>query len=168
MSNNQLLLRLNSQALNDLFPEGSQARVNLQQAVVAEFVSKNIKPKNFGEDIQQQIESATEDVKKTINGAKVSVTNAMLKELGVVKGGWGEIVLNDEIKQKINDAVKQTIDMQVQSAINAHIADKVSKLSGAIEHNVQAAVGRMVNKEIGDAVKARVSNVLEQIKLGTL
>lgn len=141
-------LQLNADALAALFPEGSQARVELQNAVVAEFVRKHIKIAALGSGIQLQIEKA-----------KKEAIEVALGEFGLKKDTWGAMKLTSVAQGSIADATRAAVRQEVTD----QIAVAVNLAKSTVTHDAQAAVNRLVNGEIATAVKARVQEVAKGV-----
>lgn len=141
-------LQLNADAIAALFPEGSQARVELQNAVVAEFVRKHIKIAALGSGIQLQIEKA-----------KKEAIEVALGEFGLKKDTWGAMKLTGAAQGSIADATRAAVRQEVTD----QIAVAVNLAKGTVTHDAQAAVNRLVNGEIATAVKARVQEVAKGV-----
>lgn len=168
MSKQPILLRLDASAIYSLFPEGTQARADLQQAVVAEFIRKNIKPSALGDDVRDQIERARSDALSAIKSAKDEMTAKVLADQGVGKVIWGHVELKNEAKQAINEAARAAVRDEISKVIREQIETQAQALRGTISHDAQAAVNRMIDSEIRAAVKARVAAVVEQLGKGAL
>lgn len=93
----RVILKLNTSVLNALFPEASEARVQLQQAVLAELTRATIKGA-----IEQQFFNALE------NAAEARVQ-----------------LYIDQLESKVEYAVKQRIDRLTSDAINARVTAAV-------------------------------------------
>lgn len=153
MSN--ILLRLDSSALNALFPEGSEARIDLQQAVISEFVKKHIKPGALGPGVLRELETVRADVLSEINRAKEEMAQKVLKDQGVIRDVFGRIELKNEAKATINEATRKVMQNEIAIA-----AEKLrDEISGAVE----AAVNRMTENEVRMALKTHVEAVIGQI-----
>lgn len=153
-------LRLDTQALEALFPEGSKARVDLQAAVIAEFVRKHIKTAALGPDVQRLIEKARSEVNDIIGKAKTEMVEKVLRDQGVTRtGSYGKIELSNQAKQMLSDATRQ----EIFKTIGFSIEDQVKNIAGTVRHDAQAAVNRLVDSEIKAAVKARVQEVAKGV-----
>lgn len=141
-------LKLDAAALEALFPPGSEVRVELQNAVIAEFLRKNIKPSLMGGPTMAAVAKARE-----------TVTQELLKEHGVIKGTWGEYKLTPEAVNALRVEVKAAV-----SSIHDSVTSATAALGGTMKHDIQAALNRMVNAEIRDAVKARVQAVVNNLE----
>lgn len=142
-----ILLRLDADAMNALFPEGTKARVDLQQAVIAEFMRKHIKPGLLGAKVIDQI-----------NIAKDEMVQKVLHDHGVCSDTWGRVELKNEAKAIINEATRKVMREEISTAAD--------HLRGTIKEATQASVNRMIDAEIREAVKARFAAVMEQMGKG--
>jgi 5-hydroxyisourate hydrolase-like protein (transthyretin family) len=158
-------LQLNEAAVAALFPEGTTARLELQNAVVAAILRKHIRDSALGPDVQVQIERARTDALNAVRNAQTNEASRALAELGVKKGNWGSIELSAEVKALISAGAKQAVQLEISKVIQEQIEAMAEKLRGTITHDAQAAVNRMVEKEIGAAVKERVRTVMASLAL---
>lgn len=147
MSNQPIKLQLNADAIAALFPEGSQARVELQNAVIAEFCRKNIKNSLV----------ISSSIEKKIEAARSQVIEDAVFKLGMDKGSYGTITVGTAVKEKIHVAVRDAMMTDVNNMIGA----MVETLRGTIEHNAKVAVNRMTDKMIADILKERVQKVTQ-------
>lgn len=155
-----LQLRLTVEALNALFPEGSTARVELQSAVMSEFVRKSLKPNAFGEEAAAQIDRARGDALAAIKRACTDSADNALRDVGV-KAQYGSVTISGATAERIHTDVRRAVHEQISEKISALVATATDKLRGTIEHDAQAAVNRMINAEIAAAVKAKVFEVMK-------
>lgn len=134
-------LRLDAAALATLFPEGSQARVDLQQAVVAEFAKKHIKPSAAG-------------LQAMVDKARVEAVAEVMKELGLTRGAYSSNPV------KLSDGVKYEIDQAARSAVREHsrerIEDYAKSAAATIAHDAKVLVSRLVDDEIRASIRAKV------------
>lgn len=163
-----ILLRLDPRALAALFPEGTQARADLQQAVIAEFVRKNLRPDALGGDVRDQIERARADALSAVNGAKYEVASKVIQELGAVRGAWGKLEIKGDMKDAVAEAARQAVRDEISKAVALHVEAATEKLRSTVAHDAQAAINRLIDSEIRAAVKARVAAVVEKISTGVL
>lgn len=143
---NQILLRLNSEAIASLFPDGTQARVDLQSAVIAEFARKHIKPMTIGEEAAKQIRAARTSALEAIEKAEEDMHRKVLADQGVQITRGGRVELSNEAKAFLNDAVRQ--------AIREEIAAQVKAMRGIIAHDVRVNVARQSQQHDPEDEKA--------------
>lgn len=163
-----ILLRLDTNAVDALFPEGTQARVELQQAVIAEIIRRQIKPEALGESVTSQIAAARADALNAIKRARDDAAGRAFEEQGVAKSTWGGVELKPGAKAVINEAARQAVRDEITNVIAEQIGIQAERLRGTVTHDAQAAVNRMIDREIQAAVKARVAAVVEQMGKGVL
>lgn len=161
-------LHLDTNAVDALFPEGTQARVELQQAVIAEIIRRKIKPGALGESVAAQIERARSDALDAIERAKAEMADKVLRDQGVTKDHWGCIELKNEAKATIDEAARQAIRDEIEKAIREQVKSQVEKLKFEITVRTEGAISRMIDSEIRNAVKARIAAVMEQIGKGAV
>lgn len=162
-SRQQILLRLDASAVTAIFPEGTEARVNLQNAVIAEFVRKNIKPSLLGQDVADQIERARADALNAIKKRADDAKHTYLAELGVSVDGYSRVLLSDSVRSKIQESAKMAVHIEINSVIREQVNAAAEKLRGTIDHDAKAAVNRLVDSEIREAVKARVAAITAEL-----
>lgn len=134
-------LRLDAAALAALFPEGSQARVDLQQAVVAEFAKKYIKPSAAG-------------LQAMVDKARAEAVAEVMKELGLSRGAYSSNPV------KLSDGVKYEIDQAARAAVREHsrerIEDYAKNAAATTAHDAKVLVSRLVDEEIRASIRAKV------------
>lgn len=143
-------IKLDTQALNALFPEGSEARVKLQNAVIFNFVSKNFKTNTFGKEVEQYIIKA-----------KTEMTLKVYEAAGLKKGEWsGWAIPHDSaLGKEITLNVRNAMSDQIRSDLLAY----VETCRGTIKHDVEVAVGKLIDKEVADLLKARLKAITDNL-----
>lgn len=140
-------LKLNTEAVALLFPEGSTARVDLQNAVVAEFLRKHIKPQILADGLKSQIDTKVAEARKDA-----------LRQLGVLNG-WGGVDLSSEMTRKVREAVAVQVNAAMEKAIEEYASSPEAqrrfqeRLDRVIEHRFTKALDTLVDarlKEIKD------------------
>ncbi len=153
-------IRLDAQALASLFPEGTIVRAELQSAVIAEFTRKHIKETALGADVAEQIERARTDALAAVKRACAEVAEKATADLGFKKD-WHRVVPSADVTSAIRTAARAAVDAEISKNIKEHVDALAEKLRGTIAHDVQAAINRLLDKEIAAAVKSRVNAVVE-------
>lgn len=158
-----LTIKLDTNAVRSLFPEGSDARVELQRAVMA----------NIAKDI----------------GRSVGVDHALMAELQAVaeragkqamddyiakKGTWldPQYALTDQIRARVTKLVREQMDGEIRSvvlgelkAIEDKILDRITKqLNEYADHNMS----KITETYIQQAVRNRFSAALDQASKGSI
>lgn len=151
---------LNPEAVNALFPEGTEARLELQRTVLrklSEQYLKNIGIQDLGPQIRSDIAIARDELSRA---RRVAVDEALKNE--GFRTGWG-MELNTEAKQAIANAVREQITATVNKAIADQIEARLDKIGGVIRHDVDAAVNRTTEAEVTRVVKERIQAVIEKL-----
>ncbi|QGZ16369.1 hypothetical protein Hena1_02190 [Erwinia phage Hena1] len=135
-------LKLDTAAVNALFPEGTQARVNLQQAVINNITS-NILDKRINQDVLRQIEETAKEY--TLDQ---SLTARVQKELDayLTKRGWNSPAGLTSVRKS-----------EVQSIVNA----EVKGLCYAMFEELVKECTENAKKEFGDGMTRKIRYALE-------
>jgi uncharacterized membrane protein YheB (UPF0754 family) len=162
-----LQLKLDAAAIAALFPEGSEQRVELQSAVIAEFVRKHIKTAALGPDITAQIERARKDALDAVSRARTDATDRALAEYGAKKSGWGNVTIEGEAKTAIATAARNEFDKLVREQLAESISKKLDSMQSDINRISELRIAQLVEKEIAAAVKAKVDSVMRGLSMGS-
>lgn len=98
-------VQLDTNAMNALFPEGSEARVQLQNAVIANFAGK-IKDKYLNDEVVKAVRE-TVDFVGTEQKIASLIRSKLECEFQHVNQGWYSTVYKLNDRQKISEAVNQ-------------------------------------------------------------
>jgi hypothetical protein len=158
--NQPIKLQLNAEAIEALFPEGTQARIELQNAVVAEFTRKHLRDKALGDNVQAQIERARADALDAVKRAKSAVVDQALTEIGAGKN-YNGVYLSDTMKREIAEQARRAVRDEIAKDVTEHVQAAAANLKAQITESAQSAVSRLLDTEIRAAVKARVAAVVE-------
>lgn len=154
-------IRLDTAALSALFPEGSEARVELQSAVMAEFVRKNIKPGAMGTDFQAVLVGEARNLADQIKRGIADAKHSVFKEIGVAmpRSEWDQVQLNQQQLQAIRNAAREAVSNALTEVINERIQFHATKLEGTISHNIEAALNRLTNEELNRRFAERLAQL---------
>jgi len=153
MSQQPIKLQLTAEAIQALFPEGTQARVELQNAVVAEFARKHIKPADLPAGLGAVVKQAQKEA-----------TDAAIREIGFRRDAWDAIKPTPEALHAISTQAGKAVDAEIERLIKAHIDNE----RPLVQLHVERALKQMVDSEIRAVVKARVAAVVEQMGKGVI
>lgn len=160
-------LKLDVAALNTLFPEGTEARVELQSAVIAAFTRKHLKETALGNDVHKAINEAKREILENLEQAKREVQIQTLKELGLRKDWAGSFIMlgneNTLIRSLISAAVKEALNSEIRNTIAESITKQIERHRGTIQHDIQVALNRIVVEEVTEAVKTKINNAMSQL-----
>jgi hypothetical protein len=137
--NQTVKLSLDPQALEALFPPGSDARIELSRAVVAAIVGK----------------MALKDVKeldaKLAMQAKRAVSDTIGAHFGV--SAWGNVELPSKVKQAIYDEVNRQGSELISAQAKAFWDDSTGKLADRIASAIEYKTGLGLKPIIKDCVR---------------
>lgn len=158
-------LKLDQAALNSLFPEGSEARLNLQNACIAQF-TKNIFERHMPEAAIEQMKKETaafaERLATAIAGARQDIINQAAADSGLVtlkSGGHFSkpvAVLSEETIAQIKGQVVSHMNEEVRAVTTAAIEERVKAY---VEHpgRFDAHIERVVRDRLGESIVAKVA-----------
>lgn len=140
-------LRLDTTALAALFPEGSEARLDLQRAVVNQFITQYIKPTMIRDDVMRMVTAARSE-------AVAQVT----KELGG-QNLWNT-GLSDTFKQRIKDEVTMMASAFTVKTINEAVEHSVQSRMVGIDRTVDIAVNKLSDVMIRERLAERLKGII--------
>ena len=143
-------LRLSSAAIATLFPEGSTARVELQNAVAQEFIKKHIRPNSMKDEVLAFIKASKEEAIRTV-----------LAEIGVSTVSWNQkLTLSDTLKRGIYDVTKEQLKESLAVEIEATVKSAADTLLAGIKRDLTVKVNALAEAEIHKQVIAKVTTAL--------
>lgn len=133
-------ITLDTNALNALFPEGSQSRVDLRQAVIQNFVDRNF-IRLGNEALKQMVKQEVINRVRDLPSVKDEVDSQLSKMFE--QKGWNNTVATPEFKESLHKIVREkaseNIELMVQEAINSGIKSMESRVKHNIERSVKTA-----------------------------
>lgn len=150
--NQPIKLQLNPEALVALFPEGGAARLELQNAVIAQFLRQHIKIAALGDGVKYQVEKAK----------KEAMLEAM-KGVGFKTDVYGNVQPTEESRRTLAQEARRAVRDELADALNAAVAAHAA----SVQSSAREAVNLLVNVEIAAAVKARVQEVAKGVLGGS-
>lgn len=158
---NNMILYLNQDALNTLFPEGTEARIKLGEAVLAKAVSTHVKgliTPEVSEMIAREVRTATAklDLKALIGEA--------FQKTGW-QGGPYRIIENSGLDATIKSAVSMAFTTATFDVVEKEVNSKVELLTADIEKRVNYEVDRRLAGVTKEMITSRVNEALANIKL---
>lgn len=144
-------IKLDAAALAALFPEGTEARVELQRAVLAEFCRQHIKASWIKENIEDELRQLRTRIR------------AEVLETIQVKNSWGEFtkLFRDELRTEIQGQVKNLRNAKIKEEVEAHFTDE------AIARRVEVIVDRLIKDRVLPIAETQVHDHVRAI-LGSL
>ena len=162
MSNNfpSVSLRLNMQVLSELFPEGSQARVDLTAAILNQAAKKYVKG-TLTQDIREYLELITSNVSNSLS----SDINRLIREHFEAKGGYWErlnyhVGPNGKVNEAISFAVKRAFDDIIATAVLEQVSDAITNYRDKVKERVDYEVRQRMDQITRAEVSKRVSEAL--------
>ena len=156
-------LRLDSAAIEKLFPEGSTARVDLQQAVIAEFVRKTVKPYALGSDIELRISRARSEAIREVDDAIKSCYAKEVERAGLTLTKEWQPQVSAETRALIRNAAYTEVRQTIMEAIKGKIEDIMKRIQGTIEHDCQVAVNNAIKEQSIKSVTERLNEIVKQL-----
>jgi hypothetical protein len=142
-----IVIKLDTPAMNVLFPEGSTARVELQSAVLAEIVSKNLKPAWVGEAVTSQIKAA-----------QTAAVAEVMREMGFSSHGYqkSNLVLPDSLRLKFKEEAREAVASAVAPLIREAVIERSADIAAGSRFDITRMVESKLDAEINAQVKAKV------------
>lgn len=159
-------LKLDVHALNALFPEGTEARLKLQQCVLEEFSRRHFK--SMDNLIRKNVQEL-----QTVVDAQLE---PLLKEHGWTKwySSWKlPPAVREELASKVNDLVRAESNDMIREAGKEAARMAMSRLDDTINHTVdrmlEAKVTELLNREADETLKGALrSRLLGLLDKGAL
>lgn len=147
---NNLVLKLNTGAMNALFPEGSPARVDLQQAVIQNFFERALKVK-LGESISTRIAQVERQAKEHMDAA-------LNEHLGMKKSGYyGAWEFSTTAKTEMSKLVKQAAATAISEAVAESTVEIKASVKARIENlDINTLIKKLVTEEATAAIRKKL------------
>lgn len=145
MSTNAVIA-LTPEALNVLFPEGSEARVELQRAALAMAARQFVKHA-LGDEAKAFLRGVVAEE----NRASMQAVNDELRaHFGDAATGMGRnrFIFNQDIKDRIKEGVHLEAVSVVKSAIAVAISEEVARLESVAQQTAKRAVYEVLKSEV--------------------
>lgn len=166
-------LKLDTQAVNSLFPEGSQARLDLQAAII-----KNVVDSAIGKKVSPEISGRiSEEVEKQMGCMDIGqLVREHFKKYA--ENRWGYRTLIDanpggvrELAAKVKETLKTECDSIIQEIMNDiqkeavknlknDESDFIQRVTKNLEATVRQSIVKQVNSDfpqiVDEAIKARL------------
>ena len=164
MSANGITLKLDTKAMNALFPEGSEARIELQNAVKANVLEKVT--------LKCMTDDAKAEVRKIIlnsEGNLKSLVQESLSTFFTSTKSWvhdllanGTYTLNSVTRAELVQTM--TSDMRAQIIkIATQTAEDILKDSAEIERFINSRVRTLVSEHLRKSVNSKIQKLLDEM-----
>ncbi|UYD57602.1 hypothetical protein OFDDKENP_00226 [Aeromonas phage B614] len=164
-------IQLDTKALEALFPEGSDARVELQNAVIANF-AKKMQEKHLSEVTKNQIHTAVRDA--GVNMDSYSIVRDMLNKT-ITNNGWdaskAQLKTNASLANAVRNFAQQqdlklhkSMEVWAMDYVNEHLGKRSEAGKRFVERYVQEAE-MQINKAKQQAfseIESRIVAVCKQ------
>lgn len=141
-------IKLDAAALAALFPEGTEARVELQRAVLAEFCRQHIKASWIKENIEDELRQLRTRIR------------AEVLETIQVKNSWGEFtaLFKDELRTQVQGEVKSIRDQMIKEEVESRFEDAavMRRIEQIVDLKIHAVADPLVRGLLHDKVMAIV------------
>lgn len=160
-------LQIDTNAMLALFPEGSEARVELQNAVIANFARK-MQDKYIDSSVQQVVRETINFV-GTEKQIGQKIREELDKEFTTHRDGWYNTVYKLDDKKKIAKAIEEYASNQASTVRLAMEKDAKATIDRQFEYSksrVLRAVEEIVGKAEADMVRRveqRISAKMDEI-----
>jgi hypothetical protein len=135
-------IQLDTAAMDKLFPEGTQARVDLQTSVIASLAGRYLKP---GAELEKSLK---EHQQKAVNQA--------CAEFGLKRATWGNgFDLTAMASERIKEQAMDTVNTQIRNIVNTQLKETLE--------GIDARIQQRINYEINEIVKAKVAARFKEI-----
>ncbi len=146
-------IKLDIPALNALFPEGTEARVQLQKSCIENFAHAHIK--NIGTEAKAMIEDARVRTIKQIEDQYTKKDPS----------SWGNRLLSDDMKRKITDEAEHQIRSQIRDSIDKAIQNTVETLdfNKRIERLLNEHIDRYTNQCVQKMIQEKFQQAMNAL-----
>jgi hypothetical protein len=159
-SKNSMIVYLNQEGLNTLFPEGTPARIQLGESVLAKAIGTHVKGL-LVPDVIAEISKQVREASKLVN------VEALIRE-NFNRTSWYEpqkLIAGSKLDVSIKIAVENAFSSAIIEVVEKAVLAKVEALTSDIERRVSYEVEKRLSGITNDMVKARVNEALAKIQL---
>lgn len=134
---------LNAEGINALFPEGSEARVQLQSTVLRQLAEQFIKEAQGVDKMRVEMQSLIKEVQEDAR-----------RQMGIRRTAWGQSALTEELQKKFAEAARASVDQGIHDAIKGKVDTAMSAVDAEIERQVNKQVAAKVRDELARFMSA--------------
>lgn len=145
---NKMKIQLDTQAMERLFPEGSQSRVDLQNAVIVNF-AKKIQENKIDDAVVAEVRNLVGEVSDYTIDRKVKI--ALSEHVGRVDSYWGKATVDRG--NRMDTAIDELVSTKVDNLIaeynnrnNETVASRMKQINGIMERKIQESFDNHVEK----------------------
>jgi uncharacterized membrane protein YheB (UPF0754 family) len=151
------VLKLNTPVLNALFPEGSEARVELISAALTEVTNTYVKSA-LSEHVQDYLKTLATKVKNE------SDIGGIVAKYFQTSGGWNSVASlkpDTQLTKALTAAIEKAFDAKFYALLEERIEAKVKDYTDKLDSRVEYAVKQRIDRLTTDAIQARVNAAVE-------
>lgn len=145
-----ITIKLDTPSMNALFPEGSEARVELQKAVLANFCASALKPSWLGAAVISAVELAKAEAIKTV-----------LREMGALSGYGSTLTIPDALRLKFKEEAKAAVESSVAPLIKEAVLERTQKISDGVAFEVGRKVNTYMEEAINEVVRVKLQKAFK-------
>lgn len=132
-------ITLDTKALNALFPEGSQARVDLRQAVVQNFVDREFM--RFGnEELKKLVMEQVKEQLRDLPDVKELIRARIKSEF--TQRGWNGVEMNEGFSTAMANETQRVVNEHINNLVEARTDIAVKHMTHRMEEQVELIVAQ--------------------------
>ncbi|MDH0348199.1 hypothetical protein [Aeromonas dhakensis] len=158
------VIALTPEALNVLFPEGSQARIDLQRASL-DRAARHFAKNALGDDAKALLRAVVSQVNEANMGAVQEELKAILGP-SAPGYGRGRFVLNQDTKDRIKEAVQGEVRALVREAVEEAVKGEVERLKDVAASTARTAVYNVLKTEVVNVTQQELEVRVAALKAG--
>ncbi|HBO9199663.1 hypothetical protein [Pseudomonas aeruginosa] len=154
----RIILRLNASAMNALFPEGTQARVDLQNAVLTEAATKHVKGQ-LDAETRKYLEALVTTIANKVDAGK------MIGEAFARKNHWDSTLsvnptspmaaaIAEKVRDEFAKGLEDIIEREVAARLPAAIEGIDARVQQLVDMKVNSITREMMRKKVNEAFAA--------------
>lgn len=146
---NQITIVLSKEALDTLFPVGTEARIQFANSAVKAFCEQQIKPGHMGDAVRQQVQKV-----------RVEIVQEVLKDIGAIHTHRG-VAFTDDFKAKLAAAAMEQVNETMKAAIKEAAQNAISiaqvQASASVKDHLRLEANKAVREAVSQAVAATLA-----------
>lgn len=138
-------LRLDVPALQALFPEGSEARLDLQRAVVSQFITQYLKPSMIRDDVMRMV-----------TAARAEAVAQVMREMGA-QSTWGAGISDSfklQLKNEIATQASSFVSNEINEALMRSMTARVKNIEATVENALERMTANMLRARLEEKIRA--------------
>ncbi|ARW58055.1 hypothetical protein [Serratia phage X20] len=165
-------MSLDTHAVRQLFPEGTEARAQLRRSVIQN-ITKDLILKDTQNRVSTLIQEEIQNYPVDLPSVKEEVKNQMDKLLK--DKGWSGIESTQLVREKIREEAEKVASNAIQTFLHEQTQRANKKLEAQIdrvikmnEHKIDELIRARINNAwtsiLDEAIKARINQVFPEVK----